>query len=137
VKRLLGLLEARRGASLRAAHLPALEGGPHPALVGDGSRRVYRQPGEAQSIRELRGGQHGLVRAHRRDRDRLDPLCLELAEHPVHVGEAAHDAVVGLGEQRRVRRAIDDADLVPKSARLLEQPELRARPAGEDERSRH
>jgi hypothetical protein len=45
--------------------------------------------------------------------------------------------VIGLGKQRRAVGAVDDADLVSELARLLEEPELRARPAGEDERLRH
>ena len=55
---------------------------------------------------------------------------------PVDVGEAAHDPVVGLGKQRRAIGAVDDADLMAERTCLLEQPELRARPAGEDERLR-
>ena len=37
-----------------------------------------------------------------------------------------HDPVLGLGQQRRIGRAVHDADLVSERARLLEQPELRA-----------
>ena len=126
VEGLLGLLEARRLAALRAAHLALLEGRAHAALVGDRAGGLDRQARQAEPLGQLRGGEDGLVGAHRRDRDRLDPLRLELAEHAADVGEAPDDPVVGLREQRRVGRAVDDADLVPERARLLEQPELRA-----------
>ena len=126
VERLLGLLEARRLAPLRAAHLALLEGRAHPALVGDRAGRLDGQSRQAKALGELRGGEDGLVGAHRRHRDRLDPLRLEVAEHAADVGEAPDDPVLGLGQQRRIRRAVDDADLVAERARLLEQPELRA-----------
>ena len=126
VERLLGLLEARRLAALRAAHLALLEGRAHAALVGDRAGGLDRQAGQAEPLGELRGGEDGLVGAHRRDRDRLDPLRLEVAEHAADVGEAPDDPVVRLREQRRVGRAVHDADLVPERMRLLEQPELRA-----------
>jgi hypothetical protein len=126
VERLLGLFEARRLASLRAAHLPLLEGRAHPALVGDRAGRLDRQAREPEPLGELRSGEDSLVGAHRRHRDRLDPLRREVAEHTADVGEAPDDPVLGLGQQRRVGRAVDDADLVSERPRLLEQPELRA-----------
>ena len=96
------------------------------ALVGDRAGRLDRQARQPEPLGELRGREDGLVGAHRRDRDRLDPLRLEVAEHAADVGEAPDDPVLGLGEQRRVGRAVHHADLVSERARLLEQPELRA-----------
>jgi hypothetical protein len=101
------------------------------------ARRLDRQARHAEPLGEPRRRQDSLVRAHRRDRDGLDSVRLQVADDAAHVGEAADDRVLRLREQRRVGRAVDDAHLVPERARLLEQPQLRARSAGQDERARH
>jgi hypothetical protein len=119
VERLLGLLEARRLASLRAAHLALLEGRAHPALVGDRARGLDRQARQAEPLGELRGGEDGLVGAHRRDRDRLDPCASRSPSTPptsVKLRTIAWSASASSG---RVWRAVHDADLVSEGPRLL------------------
>ena len=53
------------------------------------------------------------------------PLLAE-ADHRIVRSFTDVGGVLGLGEQRRVGRAVHHADLVSERARLLEQPELRA-----------
>ena len=68
---------------------------------------------------------------------RLDLVRAEVLEHRVDLDEVPDDPDLGLGEQRCGLGSVHHADLVPERPRLLEQAELRARAADEDERGPH
>ena len=119
-----GILDALDLAAGRGRDSGGLERRSHFALVRDDLGCPHREAREPEPVGEACGGQHGLVGAHRRDRDRLDLVRPQVGEDSGDVDEVPDDPDVGVREQRCGLCAVHDADLVPERARLLEQPEL-------------